>query len=83
MSEFYSIRQTSFAIEVEELHVWGLSTSRIALTAHLVIDEDRLQREGLNRDQLLALARQRLEAFDIRKSTLQLETAHSCHLRVS
>jgi cobalt-zinc-cadmium efflux system protein len=62
-------------LEVEELHVWGLSTSRIALTAHLVIDDDRLQCEGLNRDQLLALARQRLEAFDIRKSTLQLETA--------
>ena len=62
-------------LEVEELHVWGLSTSRIALTAHLLIDDDRLQREGLSRDQLLALARQRLEAFDIRKSTLQLETA--------
>jgi cobalt-zinc-cadmium efflux system protein len=60
---------------VEELHVWGLSTSRIALTAHLLIDDDRLQRQGLSRDQLLALARQRLESFDIRKSTLQLETA--------
>ena len=75
MSEFYSIRQTSFAIEVEELHVWGRSTSRIALTAHLLIDDDRLQCEGFSRDQLLALARQRLEAFDIHKSTLQLETA--------
>jgi hypothetical protein len=49
----------------------------------MVIDDDRLQCEGLSRDQLLALARQRLEAFDIRKSTLQLETAHSCHLQVS
>jgi cobalt-zinc-cadmium efflux system protein len=62
-------------LEVEELHVWGLSTSRTALTAHLVLDDDRLQRQGLSRDQLLALARQRLESFDIRKSTLQLETA--------
>ena len=70
-------------LEVEELHVWGLSTSRTALTAHLVLDDDRLQRQGLSRDQLLALARQRLESFDIRKSTLQLETAHCCHLRVS
>jgi len=42
---------------VEELHVWGLSTSRTALTAHL----------------LLAMARQRLEVLGIRKSTLQLE----------
>jgi hypothetical protein len=30
-----------------------------------------------------SLAHQKLEAFDIRKSTLQLETAHCCHLRVS
>ncbi len=59
-------------IEIEELHVWGLST---ALTAHVVIDPDRLQGEGLSRDQLLAQARHRLEAFGICKSTLQLETA--------
>ena len=62
-------------LEVEELHVWGLSTSRTALTAHMVIDPDRLQREGLSRDQLLASARRRLEAFGIGKSTLQLESA--------
>ncbi len=62
-------------LEVEELHVWGLSTSRTALTAHVVIDPDRLQREGLSRDQLLAQARQRLEAIGIGKSTLQLESA--------
>ena len=40
-----------------------------------MIDPDRLQCEGLSRDQLLALARQRLEAFDSRECTLQLETA--------
>lgn len=62
-------------LEVEELHVWGLSTSRTALTAHMVIDPVRLQREGLSRDQLLASARRRLEAFGIGKSTLQLESA--------
>jgi len=59
----------------EELHVWGLSTSRTARTAHGVIDPDRLQGEGLSRDQLLAQARHRLEALGIRKSTLQLESA--------
>ena len=62
--------------EVEELHVWGLSTSR---TAHVVIDPDRLDREGLSRDQLLAEARHRLEALGICKSTLQLESATSAH----
>lgn len=62
-------------LEVEELHVWGLSTARTALTAHVVIDPARLAAETLSRDQLLALARTRLADLGIRKSTLQLETA--------
>ncbi len=61
-------------LEVEELHVWGLSTSRTALTAHVVIDPQRLESEALSRDQLLTLARTRLGELGIRKSTLQLET---------
>lgn len=60
---------------IEELHVWGLSTARTALTAHVVIDPSRLAHEGFSRDQLLDQARHRLEAFGIRKSTLQLESA--------
>ena len=59
---------------VEELHVWGLSTSRTALTAHLRIDPDQLQAEGLCRDQLLALAHGRLRELGIRKSTVQLQS---------
>lgn len=62
-------------LEVEELHVWGLSTSRTALTAHVLIDPVRLQEENLKRDQLLNLAQQQLAQLGIRKSTLQLETA--------
>lgn len=61
-------------LEVEELHVWGLSTSRTALTAHLVIDPQRLAADALNHDQLLAQARARLAELGIRKSTLQLES---------
>ncbi|MEB3200014.1 MAG: cation diffusion facilitator family transporter [Synechococcaceae cyanobacterium] len=58
---------------VEELHVWGLSTSRTALTAHLRVEAAALEGAGGRRDQLLALARERLGALGIRKSTLQLE----------
>lgn len=61
-------------LEVEELHVWGLSTSRTALTAHLRIDPQRLASQALSRDQLLTLARARLAELGIRKSTLQLQT---------
>ena len=64
-------------LEVEELHVWGLSTSRTALTAHVVIDPQQLETETLSRDQLLTLARARLAELGIRKSTLQLETGEA------
>ena len=60
--------------ELEELHVWGLSTSRTALTAHVLINPERLRAEGLSRDQLLTLAQRQLAGLGIRKSTLQLET---------
>lgn len=57
---------------VEELHVWGLSTSRTALTAHVRIDLSHLEAEAISRDQLLELARTRLRELGIRTSTLQL-----------
>ena len=55
---------------VAELHVWGISTSRTALTAHLML------RPGAQAGEtLLEAARQRLETLGIRKSTIQLEWA--------
>ncbi|MEY2748562.1 MAG: hypothetical protein RLZZ168_578 [Cyanobacteriota bacterium] len=54
---------------VAELHVWGLSTSRTALTAHLLLRAGAPASEAL-----LDTARQRLDALGIRKSTIQLET---------
>ncbi len=53
---------------VHDLHVWGLSTTDTALTAHLVHDRS----DG---DALLAEAQQVAKArFGIAHSTLQLET---------
>jgi len=53
---------------VHDLHVWGLSTTRTALTAHLVHGSDAPQA-------LLAQAQALLhERFDIDHSTLQLES---------
>ncbi|MFN7899300.1 MAG: cation diffusion facilitator family transporter [Synechococcaceae cyanobacterium] len=62
---------------VDALHVWGLSTSRTALTSHLRIDPERLRQQALSTDQLLELAQRRLAALGIRNSTLQLETIGS------
>ena len=58
---------------VHHLHVWGMSTSRAALTAHLV------GREGGPLDaELLSLAQQRLAPLGITHSTLQIEAPWSC-----
>jgi cobalt-zinc-cadmium efflux system protein len=60
-------------VAVEELHVWGLSTSRTALTAHLQVDPAQLADQQLSPEQLLALARRQLAVLGIRHCTLQLE----------
>jgi cobalt-zinc-cadmium efflux system protein len=60
-------------VAVEELHVWGLSTSRTALTAHLQVDPAQLADQQLSPEQLLALARRQLATLGIRHCTLQLE----------
>jgi len=58
---------------VEELHVWGLSTSRTALTAHLQLQSEQSSADSPSRDQLLNLAQERLATLGISKITLQLE----------
>lgn len=64
-------------IELEDLHVWGLSTSRTALTAHVVIDPQQLEVGGLSRDDLLILAQERLAELGLRRSTIQLKSRSS------
>ena len=60
-------------VDVRDLHVWGVSTSRLALTAHVVRQSDAPSDDGRV---LLAEARRRLQALGIRQSTLQLEVSH-------
>ena len=60
---------------VAELHVWGLSTSRLALTAHLLCGSEALPQSA----SMLKQADQPLQAFGIRKSTLQLDFVSSQH----
>jgi cobalt-zinc-cadmium efflux system protein len=65
--------------EVHDLHVWGLSTTDVALTAHLVRDA------GIDDHSLIETANRELTSrFRIGHVTLQLETpasAESCRLR--
>jgi len=56
--------------DVHDLHVWAMSTSRIALTAHLVLQP------GSSGDALLATVAPVLrKRFQITHSTIQLESA--------
>ena len=67
--------------EVHDLHIWALSTTAAALTAHLV------RAEGADDQALIGLACQGLGTrFGILHATLQVETAavaQSCRLRPS
>ena len=60
-------------VDVRDLHAWGVSTSRLALTAHVVRLEQAPTDDG---HALLVEARRRLRALGIRQSTLQLEVSH-------
>ena len=61
---------------VEALHIWCLSTSRTALTAHLVIDPAALTASQLSQEQLISQAQAALANLAIHKTTLQVETSH-------
>lgn len=73
------LRDLPGVIEVHDLHIWALSTTETALTAHLV------HADPSPPEHLLLVACRELEArFRIGHTTLQLETLHlaeACRLR--
>ncbi|MFM7312034.1 MAG: cation diffusion facilitator family transporter [Cyanobium sp.] len=65
-----ALRSLPGVADVHHLHVWGLSTTRTALTAHLKLTSGS---GDIDRDALLSQAHDRLSRLGIRKSTVQLE----------
>jgi len=62
-------------IEVHDLHIWGLSTTQIALTAHLVRAET-----GNDQAMIQAAVMGLKQKFAIDHTTLQVETAASAEI---
>ena len=64
--------------DVHDLHIWGMSTTETALTAHLVMQD------GSGDDAFLSRACRELhDQFGIEHATLQFETGdanYPCHL---
>lgn len=73
-----ALRELDGVMEVHDLHIWGMSTTDVALTAHLV------RPCGGNEDAVLAEATRQLRAkFGIAHATIQLERGlaiHPCEL---
>ncbi len=65
-----ALRALPGTVDVQTLHVWGISSSQTALTARLL----RLHQNPDDSNAVLQLAHQRLAALRIDKVTLQLET---------
>ena len=60
--------------DVHDVHIWGLSTTHVALTAHLVVPD------GGNTDTLIAVATHQLhDRFGIEHATMQIEQRHLAH----
>ena len=64
-----ALRALPGTIDVQALHVWGISSSTTALTARL----QRLEQAPYDSNAVLKLAQQQLRALGIDKATLQLE----------
>lgn len=68
------LRELPGVSEIHDLHIWGLSTTESALTAHLVVPG------GYPGDSFLDEVTETLEhRFPIHHSTLQIEQGTSAH----
>ena len=57
-------------VDIHDLHIWALSTTQVALTAHIVRDADRIDDQFLHK-----LCNDLKNKFDIVHSTIQIESS--------
>ncbi|MDH3609998.1 MAG: cation diffusion facilitator family transporter [Gammaproteobacteria bacterium] len=69
------ILQQDGITEIHDLHVWAMSTTQVALTAHLVRDTINVDDQFLHR-----LSKELHERFKIIHPTIQIESGKQAHL---
>ena len=69
------ILQQDGITEIHDLHVWAMSTTQVALTAHLVRDTISIDDQFLHR-----LSKELHERFKIIHPTIQIESGKQAHL---
>lgn len=62
-------------IEIHDLHIWAMSTTQVALTAHLVRDSNAIDDKFLHR-----LSKELEEQFNIIHPTIQIESGRQADL---
>jgi len=67
------LKQYKGVTAVHDLHIWGLSTREVALTAHLVVPK-----VGLTDADYLAINQHLRDKFKINHATIQPETGEEC-----
>lgn len=68
-----AIQGTNAVGQVHDLHIWALDSNRVALTAHLVVENDMIENsEGMIEELQETLA----QKFQIHHTTFQIECAH-------
>ncbi len=66
----YEIKQINEVIDVHHLHVWAISTTQNAMTAHIIIKQDSFNRL----EEIKNNIKQNLEHINIQHATLEFET---------
>ncbi|MEJ2115368.1 MAG: cation diffusion facilitator family transporter [Gammaproteobacteria bacterium] len=69
------ILQQDGITEIHDLHIWAMSTTQVALTAHLVRDTTTIDDQFLHR-----LSRELCNKFKIIHPTIQIESGKQAHL---
>jgi cobalt-zinc-cadmium efflux system protein len=63
--------------EAHDLHIWTVSSGRLAMSAHLIVDQTLSKTDGHSKDVLIAAIEMLEQKYKILHTTIQIEEAQS------